>query len=207
MHVVLNGFDDDTAAKEWDKHWPEISRANGLILDLRENGGGSDSVGAHILSTLLDKTAPGELSRSTRWIASYRAWGHPETPLTFPVNTVDLDPAHHFSGPTVLLTSPRTFSAAEDMAVVFTQAHRGKIVGEATGGSTGQPLLFNLPGGGKARICTKHDSFADRTEFVGIGIQPDIPAHLTAADIRTGRDSVLDLAVHTLIPSAPPTHP
>jgi len=83
------------------------------------------------------------------------------------------------------------------------------IVGEATGGSTGQPLLFNLPGGGKARICTKHDSFADRTEFVGIGIQPDIPAHLTAADIRTGRDSVLALAVHTLSsnPSAPPPHP
>jgi C-terminal processing protease CtpA/Prc len=50
--VVPNGFDDDTAAKEWDKHWPEIGKAHSLILDLRENGGGSDSVGAHILATL-----------------------------------------------------------------------------------------------------------------------------------------------------------
>jgi C-terminal processing protease CtpA/Prc len=51
-YVALNGFDDDTAAKERDKHWPEISKASSLILDLREDGGGSDSVGAHILANL-----------------------------------------------------------------------------------------------------------------------------------------------------------
>jgi carboxyl-terminal processing protease len=198
VYVALNGFDDDSAAIEWDKHWPEISKANALILDLRENGGGSDSVGAHILATLIDKTAPGELSRSTRWIATYRAWGNAETPIRFPVGTVEPDPAHHFSGPTVLLTSPWTFSAAEDMVVVFTQAHRGKTIGEATGGSTGQPLMFKLPGGGVARVCTKHDSFADGREFVGVGIQPDIPAHLTRADILEGRDSVLETAIHSL---------
>jgi C-terminal processing protease CtpA/Prc len=197
-YVALNGFDDDTAAREWDKHWAEISKADSLILDLRENGGGSDSVGAHILATLVDKTAPGELSRSTRWIATYRAWGNAETPLRFPVGTVEPDPARHFSGPTVLLTSPRTYSAGEDMVVVFTQAHRGKTIGEPTGGSTGQPLMFKLPGGGAARVCTKHDSFADGREFVGVGIQPDIPAHLTRADIIAGRDSVLETAIHSL---------
>jgi hypothetical protein len=31
-YVALNGFDDDTAAKEWDQHWSEISKANSLIL-------------------------------------------------------------------------------------------------------------------------------------------------------------------------------
>lgn len=203
VYIALNGFDDDTAAKEWDKHWPEISSAKALILDLRENGGGSDSVGAHILATLLDKPAPGELSRSTRWIASYRAWGVPQLPRRFPLENLDPDPVRHFAGPVVLLTSPRTFSAGEDMTVVFKQAHRGQIIGEPTGGSTGQPLMFKLPGDGFARICTKHDSFADGTEFVGIGIQPDIPAHLSVADIRTGRDSVLETAVRHLQSSVP----
>ena len=205
VYIALNGFDDDTAALEWDKHWPEISKASSLILDLRENGGGSDSVGAHILATLLDKPAPGELSRSTRWIASYRAWGNPQTPKRFPVENLDPDSKHHFAGPVVLLTSPRTYSAGEDMTVVFKQAHRGQIIGEPTGGSTGQPLMFKLPGGGIARICTKHDSFADGTEFVGVGIQPDIPAHLSITDIRAGRDSVLDAAVHHLQKSPPST--
>jgi len=198
VYVALNGFDDDTAAKEWDRHWPEISKANSLILDLRENGGGSDSVGYHILGTLIDKPTLGELSRSTRWIATYRAWGKAETSLRFPVDTLEPDPARHFSGSTVLLISPRTFSAGEDMAVVFTQSHRGKTLGEPTGGSSGQPLMFKLPGGGAARVCTKHDSFADGREFVGVGIQPDIPVHLTRDDIIAGRDSVLETAIHSL---------
>ena len=197
-YVALNGFDDDTAAKEWDKHWPEIRKASALILDLRENGGGDDSVGAHILATLLDKPAPGELSRSTRWIASYRAWGLAETPLRFPVDTLAPDPARHFSGPVVVLISPRTYSAGEDTVLVFAQAHRGHIIGEPSGGSSGQPLQFKLPGGGTARICSKHDSFADGREFVGIGIQPDIAVHPTREDIIAGRDPVLETAMHTL---------
>lgn len=197
-YVALNGFDDDTAAKEWDKHWPEISKANSLILDLRENGGGNDSVGYHILGTLIDKPTPGELARSTRWIATYRAWGNAETPLRFPVDTLTPDPVRHFSGSVVVLISPRTYSAAEDMVVVFTQSHRGRTTGEPTGGSSGQPLMFKLPGGGTARVRTKHDSFADGREFVGVGVQPDIPAHLTRADIVAGRDSVLETAIHSL---------
>jgi carboxyl-terminal processing protease len=194
----LNGFDDDTAAEQWDAQWPEISKASSLILDLRENGGGSGSVGSHIMATLIDKPTPGEFSRSTRWIATYRAWGNAEVPLRFPVDALQPDPARHYSGPTVMLISPRTYSAGEDMVVMFTQAHRGSTIGESTGGSTGQPLLFKLPGGGAARVCTKHDSFADGREFVGVGIEPDIPVRLSREDIIAGRDPVLETAIHSL---------
>ncbi len=73
-YVALNEFEDEINATEWDKHWPEISKAQGVILDVRENGGGSDSIGAHVLATLVDKPTPAPLSQSTRWIATYRAW-------------------------------------------------------------------------------------------------------------------------------------
>ena len=63
-YVQLNDFEDDTDQKEWDEHWPEISKANVLILNLRENGGGDQSVGEHIMATLINKPVPGELSRS-----------------------------------------------------------------------------------------------------------------------------------------------
>ena len=197
-YVALNSFEDDTPAKEWDKHWPDIQKAESLVLDLRENGGGSDSVGSHILGSLITKDSPGELSRSTKWIASYRAWGAAQTPLRFPVNMINPDPARHFAGPVALLISPRTFSAGEDMVVTFVQAHRGSLVGEATGGSSGQPLMFKLPGGGMARICTKHDSFADGREFVGVGVMPDVPVHITRSDIVAGRDRVLESALNLL---------
>jgi C-terminal processing protease CtpA/Prc len=75
---------------------------------------------------------------------------------------------------------------------------RGKIVGEPTGGSTGQPLTFPLPGGGAARVCTKHDAFGDGTEFVGTGVVPDVAASPTVADLRAGRDTVLQAALREL---------
>ena len=197
-YVALNEFEDEIDATEWDKHWPEISKAHGVILDIRENGGGSSSVGGHVLATLIDKPAPASLSRSTRWIATYRAWGDLERPLRFPLNTVEPDKTKHFSGKVVLLTSPRTFSAGEDLAVAFKQARRGLIIGEPTGGSTGQPLSFPLPGGGSARICTKHDSFADGTDFVGVGVQPDVPVHLSRQVVIMDKDPVLQAAVDSL---------
>jgi C-terminal processing protease CtpA/Prc len=101
------------------------------------------------------------------------------------------DPARHFAGKVVMLTGPDTFSAAEDLVVVFATSKRGVLVGEATGGSTGQPLLFDLPGGGIARFCTKHDAFPDGHEFVGVGVPPDIAAHVTRDDLIHGTDSVL----------------
>ena len=59
-----------------------------------------------------------------------------------------------YKNPVALLSSAATFSAAEDFLVAFRVMSRGIIVGERSGGSTGQPLFFALPGGGSARVCT-----------------------------------------------------
>ena len=75
---------------------------------------------------------------------------------------------------------------------------RGKIIGEPTGGSTGQPLFFPLPGGGSARVCTKQDLYPDGRQWVGVGIQPQILVRPTIADFRAGRDTVLETALQYL---------
>jgi C-terminal processing protease CtpA/Prc len=103
--------------------------------------------------------------------------------------------ADPYRKPVVVLTSAHTYSAAEDFAVVFDAMKRGEIIGEPTGGSTGQPLQFPLPGGGAARICTKHDRYPDGKEFVGVGVQPAVLVHPTVKDFRAGRDTVLEAAI------------
>lgn len=103
-----------------------------------------------------------------------------------------------FQGPVAMLVDARTFSAAEDTAAVFKLMQRGIVIGSASGGSTGQPWLFDLPGGGTARICVKRDSYPDGTTFVGTGVVPDIEVPLTIKDVREGRDAVLERAVHEL---------
>jgi C-terminal processing protease CtpA/Prc len=98
----------------------------------------------------------------------------------------------------VLLTSARTYSSAEEFAATFSAMGRGKIVGEPTGGSTGNPLMFALPGGGSALICTKHNRHPNGGEFVGVGVKPDIPVKVTIADVCAGRDPVLEAALEYL---------
>jgi len=94
--------------------------------------------------------------------------------------------------------SPRTFSAAEDFTIDFELMRRGKIIGEPTGGSTGQPLFFPLPGGGSARVCSKQNLYPDGRQFVGVGIQPQILVRPTVADFRASRDTVLEKALEYL---------
>ena len=191
-YVALNEFGNNKDAEEWDKHWPEIVKAKAVILDLRRNGGGDDGVGAHILATLIDKPVPGPRQESPEWIATYRAWGQTQPMMRYPAQNLSPGATHHFVGKVVMLTSANTFSAAEDAVVLFATSKRGVIVGEPSGGSTGQPLSFNLPGGGTARVCSKHDSFPDGKEFVGVGVTPDVSAHVTREDLVRGTDSVLD---------------
>jgi carboxyl-terminal processing protease len=190
-YVALNEFEDNKDAEGWDAHWGEISKARAVIVDMRKNGGGSDDVGAHVLMTLIDKPLATPRMESPEWLATYRAWGNPQPVMRYPQETLAPDATKHFAGKVVMLTGPNTFSAAEDLAVMFASSKRGVIVGEASGGSTGQPLGFKLPGGGSARVCTKHDSFPDGKEFVGVGVTPDVAAQVTREDLVRGTDSVL----------------
>lgn len=51
---------------------------------------------------------------------------------------------------------------------------RGKVIGEPTGGSTGQPLFYSLPFGGMGAVCSKRDLMSYGSEFVGFGNEPDV---------------------------------
>ena len=100
--------------------------------------------------------------------------------------------------PTVLLMGHNTASAAEDFLIYAdNQKHMAKM-GENSFGSTGQPLSFELPGGGSARICTKKDTYPDGKEFVGYGIKPDIIVTRTLADYWSKKDPVMEKAVEYL---------
>jgi len=92
---------------------------------------------------------------------------------------------------------PSTYSAAEDFLVPLKMSHRATLVGTPTGGSTGQPLIVEVYGA-YARICTKWDRMPDGTEFVGVGVQPDVRVEATQLAVAAGRDLVLESAVQVL---------
>ncbi|GAB4010073.1 hypothetical protein GCM10028808_20150 [Spirosoma migulaei] len=196
-YVQLNNFENDQALNGFKAAFDSIATTNALILDVRQNGGGDSGYGWNVLGYLTDKSMQTGSYSSRIYSPLRRARG--ETVVFEPVESGDGGwPANGkklYTKPVVVLTSGRTFSAAEDFAVVFDAMKRGTIIGEPTGGSTGQPLAFSLPGGVMARVCTKRDMYPDGTEWNAKGIQPAVLVKPTAADWQAGRDTVLETAL------------
>ena len=96
-----------------------------------------------------------------------------------------------FSGPCVILTSRHTVSAAEDFIAMFRTNQRATIIGTATCGTTGTPLMQKLSCGGWMRICSVGYRLMDGTEFIGCGINPDIICEISVDDFVNGYDYVL----------------
>lgn len=105
---------------------------------------------------------------------------------------------NHYDGPLAILTDRMTSSAAEDLVVILQGNNRATVIGEPTHGSTGQPIFFDLPGGGRVQICTCLSRYPDGRSFVGVGVQPDIMVKRTIKGIAEGRDEVLKAAINYL---------
>jgi len=194
-YLAINSFATDTGSKVFAEKYPEIAQSKAIILDLRNNGGGSTDWS--ILRYFIDTITMVHKMYSRQYVPTQRAWGQPQR-VWESADAIAPYKGHLYSKPVVVLTSARTFSAAEDFVAAFKSLQRGLIIGEATGGSTGQPLDISLPGNLTARICTKRDQYPDGEDFVGKGIMPDITVAPTISDVRKGIDTQLEAALRAL---------
>ncbi len=199
-YIALDHFESEDGPKAFEAALPQIMKAKGLIIDVRDNGGGDTYFGLEVLSYLAPGPIATALSKERNESPTIRAYQD-----YMQLTNIDGKPqryerkrAAYFTGPVAVLAGAKTFSAAEDFLMSFDTMKRGTIIGSASGGSTGQPLFVRLPGGGSGRICVKNDSYPDGKRFVGVGIQPQVQVEATVADVRAGRDTVLDKALELI---------
>lgn len=198
-YVALNSFGNREIVQMFNEKFKEISNAKGLIIDVRKNSGGSSSNGDAIIRCLIEKAVPHTLWKTPQHIAAFKAWGRPKKWFEGESRMIEPRQGKNYPGPIVILIGTETFSAAEDFVVPLHAAGRATIVGQKSGGSTGQPLHFSfLEGKIGGRVCTKRDQYPDDREFIGVGIIPDVQVHPTPADIAAGRDVVLEKALEVL---------
>ncbi|WP_236032825.1 S41 family peptidase [Algoriphagus pacificus] len=205
-YISLNSFSDWEIMEMFRKKNKELKQAKSLIIDLRNNGGGNTSIGKVILHYLTEDTIfYGSKSQTRQHIATFKAWGKdsyfydlPFSPDTLGAGDKKLLRNKRIVVPTVLLIGHGTASAAEDFLIYADKQKHMTKIGEPTYGSTGQPLSFNLPEGGLARVCTKKDTYPDGREFVGVGIQPDILVSKSLTDFLENRDPALEKALEYL---------
>ncbi len=212
--VSLNTFNEDAVVPALDSVLPGLRGAPALVLDLRSNGGGRDAVVLQVLDRLLDSPALGPAWRTRIHNATFRAWArlpaseswaaqyHPYAvgdawsvmaPDTFVPSARPAD--QRFAGRVLVLIGDRTQSAAENFLVYLHGQRRFTLVGRPTMGTTGQPLFLDLPGGGRAWIVTKRNTYPDGRTYVGTGVVPDVPVEPTPEDLRAGRDGALEVAL------------
>jgi C-terminal processing protease CtpA/Prc len=197
--VRINSWADPQVVTRFDEAFPDFAGVRSLIIDLRNNGGGNSNNADRVIARLVERPVPYEISTSLlywgnqRYNSLERLWlsGHDQPVQPEPGRPV-------FGGPVAVLTSPVTGSAAEDFCIAFRCNQRGLIVGETTGGSTGSPAVFPLPGGGICGISATQITFPDGTPVIGVGVAPDVAVAPTIAGLAAGRDEVLERALQVL---------
>ena len=214
--LTINTFADGSIVDTFQRYRAQIGQCEGLIIDLRQNGGGDSGNGYAILPYFSPQPLLTSAWRTRESRAAYRAWGQYFGALPNPpegefyeeaIRTYREDNWYYgapdtlppadtvYDLPVAVLVSHRTASAAEDFLVAADAIPHWTFVGEASYGSTGQPLTLNLPGGGAARVCTKRDTYADGRAFVGPGVQVDVAVEPTVEQYLRGEDVVLERAL------------
>lgn len=139
-----------------------LADTDGLVLDLRQNGGGDDASADLLVRTLLDAKigTVQQLDQRGR-----------RTPVPLPPATL---PA--YLKPLVVLIDRRTGSAAEFVAYSLQALGRARIVGTRSGGAAhmfGDPVL--LPDGYQISIPDRQPiNLRTGGNWEGTGVRPDV---------------------------------
>jgi len=166
-YLVVNGMLPDSVANDAiAAAFAFLHNTDALIIDLRGNPGGSGSI--DLFMSYLSTGAP-YLLHSVHWRSG----------RVVQTTTMDLGAlSYGTKKPVFLLTSHRTFSAAEALAYDFQSRNRGTIVGETTGGGANPSVwggMVPLGYGFSANIPTGYVVNAvTGTNWEGVGVKPDV---------------------------------
>jgi len=167
-YLELQGFMEVESARDnANAAMQLLAGSSALIIDLRQNGGGHPGTVQLLSSYLFDPSEPVHLNslyyRPSDETTEY--WTHDNIKVENAMPDV----------PVYVLTSGRTFSAAEEFTYNLQCLDRATIVGETTGGGAhpvdgfiiADQFVANIPIGRAINPITK-------TNWEGVGVIPDI---------------------------------
>lgn len=163
----------------------------GVIIDIRDNGGGSNQIGSGIAGRFADTK---RLFGYTRFRSGPR---HDDLTDFYPMYVTPKGRTN-FAGPVVVLTSVRNFSAAEDFVQQMRTLPSVTVVGDTTGGASSYPVYRELPNGWTYRLSEALFYDGDRKLLEIVGIPPDVFLRQTQANTDAGIDAVLEKGCEVL---------
>jgi carboxyl-terminal processing protease len=184
-YIEITGFGPEIE-EDFEAAMREAQGTRGLILDLRNNGGGFVATVAQVASYFLPEgDGLGEfISRQGRAASRYTQ----RTEISY-------------RGPLVVLVSARSASGSEIFAAAMQERKRAIIVGASPstcGCLLGVSRTLKLLDGGKLNVSDSDYRTAMGRRIEGAGVKPDLQLETRVTDLLAGRDRTLELAVDQL---------
>lgn len=174
-----------------------FATCNALIIDVRDNGGGSlSNVEPLVRRFITERTLVGYISHKI-------GRGHNEFSAPYEIYYEPAEEGRMMWGkPVVVIANRSTFSAANDFVATMKHLPQVTVVGATTGGGSGMPFSSELPNGWGVRFSAVPmlDAQGVLTEM---GVEPTegCAVDMSPADIINGRDTILDFAIEYLTKS------
>ncbi|NLT09232.1 MAG: hypothetical protein GXY08_06990 [Ruminococcus sp.] len=178
----INGFASVTSISFSEKVTPLIPNASGMIIDLRNNGGG-EIVEENSISDLFLKTGV------------VHCFIDNDDDYDFEMG----DSGNEFSLPVVILVNGKTASASEMMTALFMQNYDNvTVVGTQTFGKGVFQDVKELSNGDEIKFTNGYYTVGDWECYNEIGITPDIVLEMDESLIGTFSDTQLKKALELL---------
>lgn len=164
----------------------ELAFCNGLILDVRNNGGGMLTNATKLAARFTNEEV------TTGYMCHKTGTGHNDFSAPEAVKITPSDGVR-WQKPVALLTNRRSYSATNDFVNSMRQLPLVTVIGDRTGGGSGMPFSSELPNGWSVRFsaCPMYGPDMEQLEF---GIEPDIHVNMSSEDINRGIDTIIETA-------------
>ncbi len=192
-YIYYGSFSSNISANSLDHVLARLASCDGLIIDVRNNGGGAlNNVEVLVSRFIQERILAGYICHKT-------GAGHDEFSEPYPFYFEPAGGHISYMKPVVLLTNRHTFSAANNFVQVMKSLPQVTVIGDRTGGGGGLPFSYNLPNGWNIRLSSSPilDAEGHNTEF-GIDPTEGFKVDMDTIAALQGHDTILDRAIELL---------
>lgn len=185
-YVHYGSFSSSFSEAQIENLFSYIKDAKGLILDLRNNGGGSLN-NCYRLAGRFISESQAVLIMDEKTGAGPNDFGNGVS-VSIPALG-----SHPFLKPVVLLTNRRCYSATNTFTAITKSFPQFYHMGDTTGGGGGIPIDYELPNGWRYRFSATRSFLPNGFNIEG-GLAPDTAWNLDPKDLVQGIDGYIENA-------------